>query len=280
MFETVGIVGVGLIGGSFALALRKAGFTGKILGVSSPARVETATRLGIVDGGADLATAARECDLLYLAQPILRIIHIIEELGRLELKPGCLVTDAGSTKRQIAAAAQASLPPGSFLGGHPMAGKEVRGPEHADGDLFRGRTYFLVGGDGSAAHQELAAWVEKIGARAIPITAEEHDRIVSITSHLPQLVSTALAATVSQLLPLENARKGAGPGLRDMTRLAAGDWEIWSEIVGTNTDAIEFALKEFEGFIRTIRTQVSGGGLHPSFELGRNFANSLRDGTK
>ena len=136
--QTVAIFGVGLIGGSFALALRRAGFKGEILGVSSGSTISEALRLGVIDRGVPLEEAALASDLVYLAQPIRQIIETLSLLsGR--LKPGALVTDAGSTKVEIVKQGKRLLGPGQFLGGHPMAGKEVRGVAAAEAGLFQGR---------------------------------------------------------------------------------------------------------------------------------------------
>jgi Prephenate dehydrogenase len=124
--QTVAIAGVGLIGGSFALALKQAGFHGRILGVSSPRTLDEAMRLGVIDEPATLEEAAARADLIYLAQPIRGILGTLTELGG-RIRPGCLVTDAGSTKLQIVKHAVAHLPVSQFVGGHPMAGKESRG---------------------------------------------------------------------------------------------------------------------------------------------------------
>ena len=141
--KTVVIVGVGLIGGSFALALRKAGFGGRIIGVSSPKTVEAARKRGAIDEAASLEKAVPWADLVYLAQPISRIVSTIEDIEPL-LREGALVTDAGSTKAEIVAQAGRFIKKAQFLGGHPMAGKEKRGVEEADPDLFAGRTYVLT----------------------------------------------------------------------------------------------------------------------------------------
>ena len=135
--ETVAIVGVGLIGASFGLALRKAGFSGEILGVSSPSATDAAKQLGAISREASLEEAAARADLLYLSQTVDRILRTIADLGPL-LRPGTLVTDAGSTKASIVRHAQECLPSGAFLGGHPMAGKETSGAAAADADLFQG----------------------------------------------------------------------------------------------------------------------------------------------
>ena len=141
--KTVVIAGVGLIGGSFALALRKAGFTGRILGVSSPETIRKAVALGAIDRGAGLEEAVDSADLIYLAQPISRILEMLPRIGEFA-RPSALITDAGSTKSQIVDAAAHSIRGRQFLGGHPMAGKEARGVEAAEAGLFEGRTYILT----------------------------------------------------------------------------------------------------------------------------------------
>src|ERR1700730_14951178 len=141
--ETVAIFGVGLIGGSFALALKKAGFKGAIVGVSSPATIEAPRACGAIDEALPSEEAARQADLIYLAQPISRILETLPRLNPW-VRPDALVTDAGSTKGAIVALASKMLTGAPFLGGHPLGGKEQRGVEHADPDLFRSRHYVLT----------------------------------------------------------------------------------------------------------------------------------------
>ncbi|MDQ6705602.1 MAG: prephenate dehydrogenase/arogenate dehydrogenase family protein, partial [Acidobacteriota bacterium] len=142
--RTVAIVGVGLIGGSFGLAMRAAGFDGRIIGVSSNRTTRAAIDLGAIDEGLPMDRAVPIADLIYLAQPIGRILDTIRHLDSFRPQPGALVTDAGSTKNAIVSAARASLHACQFLGGHPMAGKETRGVESADSQLFAGRPYVLT----------------------------------------------------------------------------------------------------------------------------------------
>ena len=185
---TVAIFGVGLIGGSFALSLKKAGFKGEIVGVSSDRSIADALVRGAIDRGARFEQAAQDADLLYLAGPIEKIKQDIAALKGL-LKPDALVTDAGSTKSEIMLAAAAHLPEGSFLGGHPMAGKESRGVLAADANLFQGRTYIFTPTSSQqmerAPVQWLLEWVRKAGANPLVLTAEEHDHAVALLSHLP-----------------------------------------------------------------------------------------------
>src|SRR5262249_46963877 len=160
---------------SFALALRKAGFTGRIIGVSSPATVEAALRAGIIDDAATPEEAASQAGLCYLAQPIVGILNILPRLND-SVRAGTLVTDAGSTKAAIVERAASDLTRCQFLGGHPLAGKEVRGVGNADADLFRGRTYVLTPLQESAlatpAAAEFRFWLDQIGARLFVTTPE------------------------------------------------------------------------------------------------------------
>jgi prephenate dehydrogenase len=266
-FRTIGIVGVGLIGGSFGLAVRKAGFTGRILGVSSERSLEEGLRAGAIDAGTSLEEAAAESDLLFLSHPIRRILEQLPGIAQ-TAKAGALVTDAGSTKAAIARAARQAFAGkrSEFLPGHPMAGKEGRGASIADGDLYRGATWALTPiGDApeSAAAAELRSWLERMGARVRITSPEEHDRIVALTSHLPQALSTALAASLGDALPRQGDLDLSGGGLRDMTRLAGSSYAIWADILATNHDnvraALDVLLAELEAFRRELGSDEVAG---------------------
>jgi prephenate dehydrogenase len=276
--RTVAIAGVGLIGGSFALALREAGFAGEIWGVSSPRTVEAAVRRGAVDRGATLEEAVEGADLIYLAQPISKILEAIPKLAG--AREGALVTDAGSTKGRICRAAREHIRRAQFLGGHPMAGKEARGVEAAEAGLFRGRTYFVTPREVSELEtpvaREFVEWVRKIGANVVPIAPGAHDHLVARTSHLPQMISTALAVALSESLG-GAAKAGAGPGLMDMSRLAMSAWEIWADIVETNSGEIGGALDMYMKALEEVRERLRTGNLRDPFEIGAIFAKSLRD---
>lgn len=277
--RTVTIVGVGLIGGSFALALRKAGFRGKILGVSSPRTVEAALARGAIDEALPLEEAVPQADFVYLAQPILRIVKSIERIAPL-LTPDSFVTDAGSTKATISDRARQSIRSGQFLGGHPMAGKEKRGVEEAEADLFAGRTYVLTPSEPSdletPAARDFLEWIRRIGAVPVVLSPSEHDRIVAQTSHLPQMASTALAATLSERLGRGEHIRVAGPGLMDATRLALSDYEIWADILATNTREIEQALAAYIAKLETIRAKLTDDRMRAEFAAAAEFAARLR----
>lgn len=274
--ETVVIAGVGLIGGSFGLALKSAGFRGRILGVSSPQTIEKALRRGAIDEGASLEDAAPRADLIYLAGPIRAILETIPRLDGLA-RPGALVTDAGSTKRRICEAGRA-LRGALFVGGHPMAGKEKRGVEEADAELFRGRPWLLTPARPedleTPAAREFLHWIGRIGAEPRVMTAAEHDRTVALSSHLPQMLSTALAAALEDRPGVAEA---AGPGLHDMTRLALSGWDIWQDILETNRDEIVSVIGMFEERLRALKSHLERGLPEEEFRRGAEFARRLRN---
>ena len=262
--RSVAIVGVGLIGASFGLALRKAGFTGAITGVSSPRSVEAAVKRGAIDSGAPLEQAAAEADLIFLSQPISGILETLKHLDQL-VKPGALVTDAGSTKAAICETAATHLRRATFVGGHPMAGKEQRGADAADADLFRGRPWILTNPDAT----EFRAWLEQIGAQIRVLDAATHDRLVAWSSHLPQIASTALAAAIQNQQP--DATLVAGPGLIDMTRLALSSYDLWRDILDTNQTEVAAALDAY-----IAKLQVLRGHFEREFANGAELARALR----
>jgi len=205
--KNVVIVGTGLIGSSFGLALRQAGFDGPITGVSSPPAIAGAIAAGAIDRGAPLAEAVAQADLVFLSQTIGRILDTIRHLDPL-VRPDAMVTDAGSTKCEIVDLARGALPAASSWAATPWPQRETRATE-ADGGLFRGRTWALTPDEPSElatpAARDFRSWLERIGARIMVLDAEEHDRVVALTSHLPQLASTALAATVAERMGASRA---------------------------------------------------------------------------
>ena len=277
--DNVVIVGTGLIGASFGLAMRKAGYKGTITGVSSARAIADAKAVGAIDRGASLEEAVPEAELVFLSQTIGRIMDTIRHLDPL-LRPGTLVTDAGSTKCEIVDLARQCITRVQFLGGHPMAGKETRGAAAADGELFRNRTWILTPDDGEELRTSVALefrmWLSKFGARVLTLDADEHDRVVSLTSHLAQLASTALAATVANKLGGPPRLEAAGPGLEDMTRLALGSYELWRDILATNSDHIDRALGVYIQELEHMRENLRTRQLQQEFERGRELAVRIR----
>jgi prephenate dehydrogenase len=282
--ETVAIFGVGLIGGSFALALRKAGFTGRIIGVSSDQTIHAALDAGVIDEALPAREAAGLADLLYLAQPIHKIADCLEELDAW-VQPGALITDAGSTKKLIVDRANQKITRAKFLGGHPMAGRERRGVEAAEADLFQGRPYLVTPRSPAdldhPAAREFLDWIPRFGSFPIILSPEEHDRTVAFTSHLPQLASTALAALLEGRP--EAQTRVYGPALVDNTRLALSSFDIWGDIFDTNRDAVRLALESYiaklEEFRSALTSPLDAPSLRRGFDAGARFAARLRDVT-
>ena len=276
--KTVAIAGVGLIGGSFGLALRAAGFGGRIVGVSSAGTIGKAVARGAIDEGVSLEQAAAEADLVLLAQPISVILETLPKLGG-KLKPGALVTDAGSTKRRIVECGTQALG-SAFLGGHPMAGKESRGVEVAEAELYRGRPWLVTprGAEELEKPQarEFLTWLERIGAQVKVCSPGEHDRRVARSSHLPQMLATTLARGLGARADRAAVAGAAGPGLTDMTRLALSAWPIWKDIVATNGDYIAEALGEFQEELGTTQRLLKAGELEEAFRQGAEFAAEVR----
>jgi prephenate dehydrogenase len=278
--NAVAILGTGLIGASFGLALRQAGFQGAILGVSSEAAIADAVAAGAIDRGMPLAEAVPQADLLFLSQTIGRILDTLRHLDPL-VRPGALVTDAGSTKCEIVDAARQYLSRCQFLGGHPMAGKEKRGAAAAGGDLFRGRPWVLTPDEPSELETPAAlafrSWLDRFGARTLVMDCDEHDRIVSLTSHLPQLASTALAAALEeQRLGAAGRPVAAGPGLIDATRLALSSYDLWRDILATNSGHIDRALAIYIQELEHIRENLRTRRVQEEFQRAAAFAGRLR----
>ncbi len=255
--QAVAVVGLGLIGASLCRALREKLPDMGIVGVTR--RVETAER-AMNDGICDLAGTTpdllRHVDLAVLCTPVDAMPYWLEQAASY---PGLLVTDTGSTKQWVVDQAARRLPPGAFLGGHPMAGRERSGYDAADASLFQGATWVLTPGD--AAQQEtFAPWVAAvaaIGSRVELMDAADHDHTVAWISHLPFALSAALVRAAGAAPEWTAAQRLAASGFRDMARLAGGDPEMYAAIVSTNASALANALaaltRELEKLARTVR---------------------------
>lgn len=244
-FQHITIVGCGLLGGSFALALRRAGFAGRITACGGSRSVKIAVEREIVDAVETSFDDGAICqaDLIFLAAPIGGIIDFLKTPPQ-QIKLGAIVTDAGSTKTEICRVAQTALPAEiTFIGGHPMAGSEHTGVEYARADLFDGATWALMKDEAvNASHFEnLKALIETFGARTLLTQPEAHDAAVALISHLPQLVAGTLAGLLKN--EPELARRLAATGWRDMTRLAGSSWSMWRDICLTNQPNISVALE-------------------------------------
>lgn len=280
MIRRLTIIGTGLIGGSLGLAVKESGFAGRIVGCDRPEILARAHERGAIDAGEVSAEAAiRGSDVVVLATPVASIIDHIARLAPV-LPPGTLLTDTGSTKAEIVRQAGrvfAGTAPQRFLGGHPIAGKERGGIGRADPNLFSGATWVLTppGGTLSLAspeftrgrHGEWIELLESVGARIVVLDPERHDKLCAYTSHLPQMVSTALASVVVDATENDVAAATVtGGGLRGMVRLAKDDYPMWRDVVLTNTKNLHDALLEMEQKLAHIRENLKSRQLQEEFD--------------
>ncbi len=255
-FHSLGIIGLGLIGGSLALASRRAWPGIRIVGVDHGAALEAARWLVAFDALADAPESVRGADLVVLAAPVRQNALVLRELA-VVLAEDVLVTDVGSTKRAIAETAGELPPQLSFIGGHPLAGAARGGLVLARGDLFEGRRWLLTPGPAPPRYDHLArlqAFVSGLGAVPQVMSAEEHDRLLAYLSHLPQLTASALIDTVGRAVG--DRIDLAGPGLADTTRLASSPSAIWEDICATNADAIGPALDALIETLQSVRDRL------------------------
>jgi prephenate dehydrogenase len=280
----VAIVGLGLLGGSWGLALKKAGFTGRIVG--SARRAETrdqALSEGAVDEGfTDVTEAVHGADLVILATPV---AVILDHLVRLQphLSPRALITDVGSTKRRIcerAAELYAQRP--LFLGGHPMAGKERSGLENADARLFENARYVLTPLKpehlDDARVQAFRVLVAAVGARPLTSDAATHDLAVAYLSHLPQLLSSGLASLIEEKHTAKDVSlELAASGFRDLTRLADSPYSVWRDICLTNTENIQMALDALIQKLESIKVHLGDRELEREFLAAHRLRDKLRE---
>lgn len=269
-FSRVTIVGTGLIGASFGLALRKHFPVIESTGFDRPVVVERALASGAISrGSADLRESVRGADLVYVALPIGATLDALPAIAD-AAAAGALVTDAAGTKETICAAAEKHFSKSAmFLGGHPMAGKESSGVENADASIFAGSRYALIGSPENidARAKSFAELVRQIGAEPVWCDAATHDWAVGAVSHLPQMLALALARVIRDEtdetgLPLSLA----GPGLKDMLRLAGSPYGIWRDIALTNRENIGRSLDRAAQAVEFLRTHLA------SKELGEEFA--------
>ena len=283
MIERIAILGTGLLGTSLGLALRSAGFKGSLVGWNRSAEGgREALAMGAVDLiGTDAIAVARESDVVVLCVPIYSTLDYMEQLAGV-LTPQQLVTDVGSTKGQITAAAGRlfNTPErAAFLPGHPMAGKERGGASLGEASLFRGAVWLFTDDPAwqrSARGAELAAdwreWVAAIGSKAIDLDAERHDELVAWVSHLPQFTATALSSLLEeQVGDAPELKHVGGRALREMTRLGASPFSMWRDIAHTNTAAIEAALQALEQRLAHIRENLRTPALRDEFERANTF---------
>lgn len=258
MFEQLGLIGCGLMGGSFALALKKAGLIKRVVGYSkSPSTTDRARQLGVIDVEAPSALlAAAGADIVLLAVPVAATQDTLKAIKHL-VTPQMLVMDVGSTKTDVVHAARQALRDrvGSFVPAHPVTGREVSGVEYADADLYQGRQVILTPTEHtlSAQLQKAESVWTALGCRVQSMSPESHDTAFAAISHLPHMLAFAMMNGITAQAEGETFLSVAGPGFRDFTRIAAGDAKMWRDILLANRDELlaqsahfRQALSDFE----------------------------------
>jgi prephenate dehydrogenase len=268
------IIGTGLIGGSLGLALHKAKFSGRIVGCDREAALEKARERGAIDKGTtNPADSVRGSDVVVLATPVLAIIDLIERLGP-ALPAKAVLTDVGSTKSAVVEQAIKVFGKNAskrFLAGHPMAGKESSGVDYADADLFRNAVWFFTPMPGqnvnAGAFGDLTEWIDKIGARIAMLPADEHDHLCAWISHVPQMVSTALAAAlVEEFGEDAPVLPAGGRALQEMTRISASPYSMWRDVAISNKKNLGDALWKLEQRLAHIRENLATRELATEFD--------------
>jgi len=268
------IIGTGLIGGSLGLALRKHKFAGRIIGCDREAALEKARMRGAIDAGsANVGDTIAGSQMVVLATPVLAILDYIQRVGP-TLPARTLLTDVGSTKLAVVERAAKVFGKNAgkrFLPGHPMAGKELGGVDYADPDLFRNAVWFLTPLPGQSLNEglfaEFAGWIDAVGARIAVLPANEHDRLCAWISHVPQMISTALASALVEEFGAEAPLLPAGGrALQEMTRISASPYSMWRDIAISNKKNLEDALWKVEQRLAHIRENLATRELGEEFE--------------
>jgi prephenate dehydrogenase len=266
MFNQLGLIGCGLMGGSFALALKRAGLVKHVVGYSkSPSTTEKAKRMGVIDTAAESALlAVSGSDLVLMAVPVAASEGTFKAIRQL-IEPGMLIMDVGSTKREVVDAARRVLKDSlsSFVPAHPIAGKEVSGIEHADAELFSGRQVILT-----PLPQTSRDMVQKatdvwagIGAQVLKMTPENHDAAFASVSHLPHLLAFAYFSSVFKQPAGRDYLSLAGPGFRDFTRIAASDPAVWRDILSSNREEVLKQSQKFRAALDSFEQVMMSGNV-------------------
>ena len=272
MFEQLGLIGCGLMGGSFALALKRAGLVKRVVGYSkSPSTTERARSMGVIDVEAPSALlAVSGADIVLIAVPVAATEATFKAIKHL-VTPQMLVMDVGSTKREVIDAGRRALREqiGSFVPAHPLAGKEVAGVEHADADLYVGKQVIIT-----PIERTLPAHVQKaidvwtgLGCRVLQMSPEAHDAAFAAVSHLPHLIAFALMNGISEQANSADYLTLAGPGFRDFTRIAASDPRVWRDIMISNREELLAQTKIFKHNLHSLEMLISSGNSEALEEL-------------
>lgn len=286
-FETMAVIGVGLIGASLAMAARRAGIVGRIVGVGrGRENLDLASRLGIVDACTQKAAeGVREADLVVLATPVMTYENLLSEIAP-ELRPDAIVTDVGSIKGRVVEQAERLLPdPARFIGAHPIAGTESSGAGAAFPELFEEALCILTPTERSDADvvDRVGSLWRSVGSRVITMQVSDHDRILAAVSHLPHIVAYALIATVEEIDAAEQGRvlQYSAGGLTDFTRIAASSPEMWRDICIANWESIKKALGAYRRAMDRIEAMAEKGRgeeLDALFTRAKGVRDRIRSG--
>jgi prephenate dehydrogenase len=264
MFEQLGLIGCGLMGGSFALALKRAGLVKRVVGYSkSPSTTERARQMGVIDIEAPSALlAVSGADIVLIAVPVSATEATFKAIKHL-VTPNMLIMDVGSTKRDVIDAGRRGQREhnGTFVPAHPIAGKELSGVEHADADLYAGKQIILTPIERTLTNQLQKAvdvWTA-LGCRVLKMSPEQHDAAFAAVSHLPHLIAFALMNAISGQPQGKDYLSLAGPGFRDFTRIAAGDPKIWRDIMVSNREELLEQSKIFQRTLQAMELMISSG---------------------
>jgi prephenate dehydrogenase len=264
MFEQLGLIGCGLMGGSFALALKRAGLVKRVVGYSkSPSTTERARLMGVIDVEAPSALlAVSGADIVLIAVPVAATEATFKAIKHL-VTSNMLVMDVGSTKREVIDAGRRALREhiGSFVPAHPITGKEVSGVDNADPDLYTGRQVILTPIERTLTVQLQKAvdvWTA-LGCRVLKMSPEQHDAAFAAVSHLPHLISFALMNAITGQPQGKDYLSLAGPGFRDFTRIAASDPKVWRDILISNREELLAQSKIFQRNLHALELMISSG---------------------
>ncbi len=277
--DKLAVVGVGLIGGSLALALKEAGAVGHVVGIGRGLpNLETALKLGVVDSiTQSLAVGVAGADVVFLATPVQSLGSVAEQ-AMAHLKPGAIITDGGSVKQAVIDAVEPHLRADvHFVPGHPIAGTENSGAEAAFATLYRDRRCILTPTERTAdeALERIRHMWQIVGSQVVVMAVDKHDRVLAAISHLPHMVAYALVNAVGAYDRYdENVLEYSAGGFRDFTRIASSDPTMWRDIALTNREALIEMMEQFETFFAELKEDVASGSAERLFEFFRRSKQS------
>lgn len=281
------IIGLGVIGGSLGLAIKQSNKKAVITGVGRQKRIDTALRRGSIDyGSTSVQTAVHDADIVFLCTPVYTIISMLPEIAK-SIKPNAIVTDVGSTKVEITSTARRIFRrKGIFVGGHPMAGSEGKGIDFADPLMFQNATYVLcVEPSQRKKISKLPALLHSIGARVRFLSAKEHDTVAAAISHLPQLIAVGMMNLAGKKNRSNPAfLQLAAGGFRDITRIASSPYDMWKDILGTNSKEIRSVIREFSTMLKSfdshLRSPKSRKRFAPQFTSAKKWRDAIPKNSK